>query len=566
MSEATDMSDTKNQTGGRPRGGLSAVARRFLAAICATLVAVVALAVGSVVAYAATVDRGGFAGVPAETVRLNYPLSIADADFSATEGHFKRMSGGPWNATNEWKVVYDGPSRSGTLPGSFTLTWRGAGVDGDDSPVDLTITVSNVYLGSSVSRATLIDSSDEFSLVMDSIETSWTRMDVSVRVTKSGTQTPASGTMLVGFTDIDIGPAASSGWPFVAEQVQLLSGYGSRVWVQPDCTCAISGNGTTFSGMEEDPNDSYKSGFVTTASPTGWSIRWQGSGCGTCLLTPFRVHDQKITATHDPGGTITDLGVTEMRWKGSKTYTMTPDLGYYVADVLVDGTSVGPVTSYTFNEVTSDHTIHVEFAAITYRDVPITKVWNGGDVVRPGSITVTLNGSDGSRRQKTLSAQDGWRGTFENLPMQTSTGAPIAYDLDEVAVSGFTTETTGDVTKGFVVTNTYIVPTMDVPVSKTWAERGSSAWRPGSVTVRLRGSDGSERSMALSSANDWRGTFRDVPETTKSGVGITYQFTEDVVANYDSAVTGSVSGFIVTNTLRTGFASVDKDSVQEIWL
>lgn len=560
------MSDMKTLTGGRLRGGFSAVARRFLAVVCAIFVAVVALVVGSAVAYAATVDRGGFAGVPAERVRLDYPLSIADAEFSATEGYFKRLSGGPWNATNEWQVVYDGPSRSGTLPGSFTLTWRGVGVDGDDSPVDLTIMVSNVYLGSSVSRATLIDSSNEFSLIMDSIEPTWTRMDVSVRVTKSGTQTPASGTMLVGFTDIDIGPAASSGWPFVAEQVQLLSGYGSRVWVQPDCTCAISGNGTTFSGMEADPNDSYKSGFVTTASPVGWSIRWQGSGCGTCLLTPFRVHDQKITATHGPGGTITAPGVTEMRWKGSKTYTMTPDPGYYVADVLVDGKSVGSVTSYPFNEVTSDHTIHVEFAAITYRDVPVTKVWDGGDVVRPGSVTVTLNGSDGSRRQKTLSAQNGWKSTFEDLPMQTSTGASIAYDLDEVAVSGFTTETTGDVTRGFVVTNTYIVPTMNVPVNKMWVECGSSAWRPGSVTVRLRGSDGSERSMALSSVNDWRGTFRDVPETTKSGAGITYQLTEDAVANYDVAVTGDVSGFTVMNTLRTGFADVDKDPVQKIWL
>ena len=45
----------------------------------------------------------------------------------------------------------------------------------------------------------------------------------------------------------------------------------------------------------------------------------------------------------------------------NKTFTITPDTGYLVADVLVDGTSAGAVTSYTFNNIQANHTIVASF-------------------------------------------------------------------------------------------------------------------------------------------------------------------------------------------------------------
>jgi len=47
------------------------------------------------------------------------------------------------------------------------------------------------------------------------------------------------------------------------------------------------------------------------------------------------------------------------------TFTVTPDARYHIVDVLVDGQSVGPVSSYTFASVTSNHTISASFAANT---------------------------------------------------------------------------------------------------------------------------------------------------------------------------------------------------------
>ena len=55
-----------------------------------------------------------------------------------------------------------------------------------------------------------------------------------------------------------------------------------------------------------------------------------------------------------------------MDYGADQTFTITPDASYHVADVLVDGVSVGAVTSYTFTNVTADHTIEASFAINTY--------------------------------------------------------------------------------------------------------------------------------------------------------------------------------------------------------
>jgi hypothetical protein len=50
---------------------------------------------------------------------------------------------------------------------------------------------------------------------------------------------------------------------------------------------------------------------------------------------------------------------------------MSPALGYSVEDVLVDGESVGPRDTYTFNNVTSNHTISVSFTTISKGTIQI---------------------------------------------------------------------------------------------------------------------------------------------------------------------------------------------------
>ena len=68
-----------------------------------------------------------------------------------------------------------------------------------------------------------------------------------------------------------------------------------------------------------------------------------------------------IKATAGTNGSISPSGWTSVRDGWDQTFTITPDKGYAVAKVLVDGKSVGSVKSYTFKNVTKDHTIEVVF-------------------------------------------------------------------------------------------------------------------------------------------------------------------------------------------------------------
>ena len=69
-----------------------------------------------------------------------------------------------------------------------------------------------------------------------------------------------------------------------------------------------------------------------------------------------------IRASAGNGGSISPKGTVRVEKGDSKTYTITADKGYAIADVTVNGKSVGAVDSYTFKNVTSDQTIRATFA------------------------------------------------------------------------------------------------------------------------------------------------------------------------------------------------------------
>ena len=68
-----------------------------------------------------------------------------------------------------------------------------------------------------------------------------------------------------------------------------------------------------------------------------------------------------IQATAGSGGSISPSGNVSVREGGDQTFTITPDKGYAVANVKIDGKSIGAVKSYTFENVRRTHTIEVIF-------------------------------------------------------------------------------------------------------------------------------------------------------------------------------------------------------------
>ena len=118
-------------------------------------------------------------------------------------------------------------------------------------------------------------------------------------------------------------------------------------------------SGYTFTGWSGTGLDGENNMTVTIPKgSTGNRIytahwRYNGSGHSYSYYT--------IKATAGAGGSISPSGNVSVREGRDQTFTITPDKGYAVANVKIDGKSIGAVKSYTFENVSRTHTIEVIF-------------------------------------------------------------------------------------------------------------------------------------------------------------------------------------------------------------
>ncbi|HET6351676.1 MAG TPA: leucine-rich repeat domain-containing protein [Coriobacteriia bacterium] len=116
--------------------------------------------------------------------------------------------------------------------------------------------------------------------------------------------------------------------------------------------------GHTFAGW-------YTSASLTGSPVTAISATDIGDKSYFAKWTAVPAATYQITATAGAGGSITPAGSTNVASGANQSYSITPSTGFKVAAVIVDGTSVGAVTTYTFANVTSNHSISATFAAKT---------------------------------------------------------------------------------------------------------------------------------------------------------------------------------------------------------
>ena len=118
---------------------------------------------------------------------------------------------------------------------------------------------------------------------------------------------------------------------------------------------------------------------LTAVPDLGWHfMRWTDSLVSTHSYDSIKMNSNKVvkanfaidtlTITSSVGlnGTIDPLGITNVTYGGNQVYTITPNEGYHVDDVLIDGDSYGAMTNYEFTDVIEDHTISATFAINIY--------------------------------------------------------------------------------------------------------------------------------------------------------------------------------------------------------
>jgi hypothetical protein len=105
----------------------------------------------------------------------------------------------------------------------------------------------------------------------------------------------------------------------------------------------------------------------------------------------FGVNSYTIVASAGSYGAIDPNGPVPVNHGSDQGFTLTPDPGYHVASLTVDGEPVAPATSYTFTNVTSEHTIHATFA---YNDFTINATAASHGSISPGGTVGVSLGED----------------------------------------------------------------------------------------------------------------------------------------------------------------------------
>ncbi len=226
---------------------------------------------------------------------------------------------------------------------------------------------------------------------------------------------------------------------------------------------------------------------------------------GQCVLTmnmqtnvtaTFTNNSYTITASAGTGGSISPSGPVSVSQGASQTFTITPNTGYSIADVKVDNTSVGAVTSYTFSNVTAAHTIQASFSPITYTIA--SSAGSGGSISPAGSVSVSHGASQ----------------TFNITP---NTGSHIAnVTVDGVSQGAISSYTFTAVTANHTISASFAINTHAITAS---AGTGGSISPSGSVSVN----QGASKTFTITPNTGYRITDVKVDNSTVGAVS-SYSF------------------------------------------
>jgi uncharacterized repeat protein (TIGR02543 family) len=170
----------------------------------------------------------------------------------------------------------------------------------------------------------------------------------------------------------------------------------------PSYTLATISSPASGGTIARSPDQSsYLSGTVVTltATPaTGYSFTgWSGDLSATGNLATITIDGDKtvaanfasppvyaLTPSFGSGGTVAPNTRQSVAQGESTTFTITPNAGHHIADVVIDRVSQGPISSYTFTSVRANHVIQAKFEPDKEASVIVLQI---------GKATFTVNGS-----------------------------------------------------------------------------------------------------------------------------------------------------------------------------
>ena len=263
------------------------------------------------------------------------------------------------------------------------------------------------------------------------------------------------------------------------------------------------------------------------------------------------------TAQGDPIELNEDNG-WKYTWSNLEKKSGSNDIEYTVDEVSVPA---GYTKTVTANEGKTEYTITNTHTTET-TEATVRKVWNDSndqDGKRPDSLNVNLMNGNTVVDTVTLTADNNWTATVQNLPKKAN-GTDIVYSWSEGNMpEGYSlTDTAKDGTVT-TLTNSYSTEETSVSVRKVWTDSDNQdGIRPESISVQLK-ADGkaSGDPVVLNEANNWTYTWTKLAKNANK-TEIQYTVDEvDVPSGYTKTVTKESTGYVITNTHNPETTSIN---------
>jgi len=295
-----------------------------------------------------------------------------------------------------------------------------------------------------------------------------------------------------------------------------------------DCTETYNDGTVLRLAAMPDPGAQFL-GWTCAADPGGDCTTCTGTGdcivavtANTAITAAF-TQVYTITVAAGAGGTISPSGTVPVPSGASQTFTITPNTGYRITNVFVDGVAQGAISTYTFTNVTANHNISATFVLDTFT---INAAAGAGGTITPsGTVTVP----SGASQTFTITPNTGYRITN--------------VFVDGVAQGAITTHTFTNVTANHNISARFAAITFTINAA---AGTGGTITPSGAVTVNY----GANQTFTITPNAGYRITNVFVDGVSQGAIS-TYTFT-NVTANHNISVNFALDTFTINASAGTG--------------
>ena len=197
---------------------------------------------------------------------------------------------------------------------------------------------------------------------------------------------------LTSYTFYSVQDAHTISVSFVLDVYNITAAADDHGSISPTGTLTVNSGGNADFMISPDAGYLVQSVIVDgvqKGSVTGYTF--QNVKANHAINAYFKVATFALTASATTGGSISPVGTSIVNYGVNQPYTITPTVGYTTTDVQVDGVSQGPLTSYTFTNVTANHTIAATFAANSSYTINASAGMNG--TITPSGLVPVLSGA-----------------------------------------------------------------------------------------------------------------------------------------------------------------------------